>query len=73
MSAAVDERVRTPNPRLGSVPVPLIGGWAPVRGLLVATVVSGIALVLAVVALGLGDLPLSPGEVVQALFATDGG
>ncbi len=31
-----------------------------------------IALALAVVALGLGDLPLSPGEVVQALFATDG-
>lgn len=73
MSAAVDERVRTPNPRLGSVPVPLVGGWTPVRGVLVATLVSTIALVLAVVALGLGDLPLSPGEVVQALFATDGG
>ncbi len=70
MSTATD----TPavNPRAGSVPVPLLGGWAPVRGLMVASVAVVAALVLAVVALGLGDLPLSPAEVVEALFATDG-
>ncbi|MFT4218066.1 MAG: iron chelate uptake ABC transporter family permease subunit [Micropruina sp.] len=72
MSAGVQDRPRTSDPRQGSFPIPLVGGWAPRRGLLVATVVSVIALVLAVVALGLGDLPLSPAEVVQALFATDG-
>ncbi|MFT3831864.1 MAG: iron chelate uptake ABC transporter family permease subunit [Micropruina sp.] len=70
MSAATD--TRPANPRAGSVPVPLLGGWAPVRGLLVASIVVVAALVLAVVALGLGDLPLSPAEVVEALFATDG-
>ena len=70
MSATTD--TRPTNPRAGSVPVPLLGGWAPVRGLLVATVVLVAALVFAVIALGLGDLPLSPAEVVEALFATDG-
>ncbi len=72
MSAVVDEVTRTPNPRVGSVPVPVLGGWAPARGLWVASIVTAAALVLAVVALGLGDLALSPGEVVRALFATDG-
>lgn len=72
MSIATQETIRTPNPRVGSIPVPVIGGWAPVRGLLVATIAGAGALVLAVIALGLGDLQLSPGEVVQALFATDG-
>ena len=70
MSAATD--TRPANPRAGSVPLPLLGGWVPVRGLLVASIVVVAALVLAVVALGLGDLPLSPAEVVEALFATDG-
>ncbi|WP_298132630.1 iron chelate uptake ABC transporter family permease subunit [Micropruina sp.] len=72
MTTLVDDPIRPLNPRAGSVPVPLIGGWSPARGLVVTTVVTVIALALAVVALGLGDLPLSPGEVVQALFATDG-
>ena len=69
---AVDQPTPVPHPRTGSVPVPLLGGWAPVRGLLVTAVVSGLSLLLAVLALGLGDLPLSPGEVLRALVATDG-
>ncbi len=73
MSALVDERSRPTDPRAGSVAVPVIGGWSPVRGLIVTGVVSLAAVVLAVIALGLGDLPLSPSEVLQALFASDGG
>ena len=49
MSAVVDEVTRTPNPRVGSVPVPVLGGWAPARGLWVASIVTAAALVLAVV------------------------
>ncbi len=72
MTTLVDDPTRPINPRAGSIPVPLIGGWSPARGLVVTSVVSALALLLAVVSLGLGDLQLSPGEVVQALFATDG-
>ncbi|MFT4228603.1 FecCD family ABC transporter permease [Micropruina sp.] len=72
MTTLADDPTRPVNPRAGSIPLPLIGGWSPARGLVVTTVVTVIALALAVVALGLGDLQLSPGEVVQALFATDG-
>jgi iron complex transport system permease protein len=53
--------------------VPLVGGWVPRRGVLVALAAVTLTLVLAVFALGLGDLPLSPAEVVNALLATDGG
>lgn len=60
------------HPRRGSIPVPLVGGWVPARGVVVAGGVGLAALVLGVIALGLGDLPLSPSEVVHALFATDG-
>ena len=60
------------HPRRGSIPVPLIGGWVPARGVVTATGVGVAAVLLGVVALGLGDLPLTPAEVVQALFATDG-
>lgn len=60
------------HPRRGSIPVPLVGGWVPARGVAVGTGVSVGAVLLGVIALGLGDLPLSPSEVVQALFATDG-
>ena len=60
-------------PRAGSLRVPLLGTWVPRRGVLIAGGTAVLTVLLAIVALGLGDLPLSPTEVVQALFATDGG
>lgn len=61
------------DPRARAVAVPVVGGWVSRRGVGVAGATLVSALALAIVALGMGDLPLSPGEVVQALFATDGG
>ena len=72
MSAELADRTSL-DPRSESLPVPLIGGWVPRRGVVVAVASVLLTLALAVVALGLGDLPLSPAEVVHALFATDGG
>lgn len=59
------------DPRAGAFGVPLIG-WVPRRGVLVATVTAVLVVGLAIAALGMGDYPLNPVEVVQALFATDG-
>lgn len=59
--------------RPASIRVPVLGSYLPRRGVLVVATLIVVTLVLAVVALGLGDLPLSPPEVVQALFARDGG
>lgn len=73
MSTAIRPDTRdTVDPRARSLPLPLVGGWVPRRGVLVVGVVGALTLVLSVLALCLGDLALSPGEVVQALFATDG-
>ena len=72
MSAELADRTSL-DPRSESLPVPLIGGWVPRRGVVVAVASVLLTLALAVFALGFGDLPLSPAEVVQALFATDGG
>lgn len=72
MSATLETAEPT-HPRAGTLPVPLVGGWVPIRGVVVAAISAAAALVLAVVALGFGDLPLSPAEVLRALFAADGG
>ena len=73
MSAVLRAACGPVDPRTHSLPVPLIGGWVPRRGVVVALVSITLAVLLAIGALGLGDLPLSPAEVVRALFATDGG
>ena len=48
-------------------------GQRPRRALTVTIALAVIALALALVALGVGDYPLNPLEVVRAMFATDGG
>ena len=48
-------------------------GQRPRRALTVTIALAVMALVLALVALGVGDYPLNPLEVVRAMFATDGG
>ena len=73
MSAAVRWSAPTVDPRRGALRVPVLGTWVPRRGVMVAAVSGVLTVALAIVALGLGDLPLSPAEVVQGMFATDGG
>lgn len=51
--------------------IPIFGNYLPTRSLVLGLVLALAALVLAIVALGLGDYPLSPVEVVEALFSTD--
>jgi len=59
--------------RASSVRLPLVGAVVPRRQLLAVGGLALAILVLAVVALGTGDYPLSVVEVVRAMFATDGG
>ncbi len=73
MSAGSDTADRMIDPRSGALRVPLLGSWVPRRGVLVAVIAAALTLALGIVALGLGDLPLSPAEVLQAMFAIDGG
>jgi iron complex transport system permease protein len=56
-----------------SVRLPLIGVVVPKRQLVVVGALALAIVLLAVVALGTGDYPLSVAEVVRAMFATDGG
>lgn len=57
----------------GRVRVPVVGMWVPYRSLVVPALLGVLAAALAVVALGLGDYPLTPARVVAALLSTDGG
>ena len=66
-SAGVRARARSATVRL-----PLVGVRVPRRQLLAGVVLALAIVLLAVVALGTGDYPLSVPEVVSALFATDG-
>ena len=55
-----------------SVRIPVIGTRVPRRELAVTGALALGIVLLAVVALGTGDYPLSVPEVVSAMFATDG-
>ena len=59
--------------RASSVRLPLVGAVVPRRQLLVVGALGLAIVVLALVALGTGDYPLSVVEVVRAMFAGDGG
>jgi len=58
--------------RSASVRIPVIGTRVPRRELAVTGAIALGIVLLAVVALGTGDYPLSVPEVVSAMFATDG-
>jgi iron complex transport system permease protein len=53
--------------------VPVLGTRIRKRGVIIAAGLAVASVVLALVSLGTGDYPLSVPEVVQAMFATDGG
>jgi len=69
-SETADARARR---RASSVRLALIGVVVPKRQLVVVGALALAIVLLAVVALGTGDYPLSIAEVVRAMFATDGG
>ena len=68
-SATAEARARR---NAASVRLPVVGVRLPRRQLAVVAALATAIVLLAVVALGTGDYPLSVPEVVSAMFATDG-
>lgn len=56
-----------------SVRLPVVGAVVPRREIAAGAILALAVLLLAVVALGTGDYPLSVPEVITAIFSTDGG
>lgn len=61
----------TPAP--GRLRLPVVGTFVAWRGVIVLIVLACLTVALSILALGLGDYPLTPPEVLAALFASDGG